>query len=202
MPKWYPQVRSTRTPRRSFTDASSPGCLLSWLPSPDLFGDQSQRTKTDIFWEQKPANQPPTNLTYSWRPQTCKSGAWKSLGLPARKSFIHHLKKGMLGIDHSIWDQATNKSRDRTLNTHSSRYMQTMFESVESKKTRIAGFKRCDYLVVTYCSFPFIFRPRWMHRPTDRHFDVIFELSLTVSWYMSNFVVIGTSERTFFVVRK
>ena len=28
------------------------------------------------------------------------------------------------------------------------------------RKTRTAGFKRCDYLVVTYCSFPFIFRLR------------------------------------------
>ena len=72
----------------------------------------------------------------------------------------------------------------------------------ESSKTRTAGFKRCDYLVVTYCSFSFIFRLRWTNRPTDRHFDFIFELSLTVSWCMSNFVVIGTSERTFFVVRK
>ena len=40
-------------------------------------------------------------------------------------------------------------------------------------ETRTAGFKRCDYLVVTN-SFPFIFRFRWMDRPTDRHFDVIF----------------------------
>ena len=69
-------------------------------------------------------------------------------------------------------------------------------------ETRTAGFKRCDYLGVTNCSFPFIFCFRWMDRPTDRHFDVIFELSLTVTWCMSNFVIIGTSERTFFVVRK
>ena len=69
-------------------------------------------------------------------------------------------------------------------------------------ETRTAGFKRCDYLVVTNCSFPFIFRFRWMDRPTDRHFDVIFKFSLTVSWCLSNFVVIGTSERTFFVARK
>ena len=27
---------------------------------------------------------------------------------------------------------------------------------------------------------------------TDRHFDVIYELSLTLSWSVSNFVVIGT----------
>ena len=48
----------------------------------------------------------------------------------------------------------------------------------------------------------FHFRLRWTDRPTDRRFDVIFELSLTVSWCMSNFVYIGTSERTYFVVRK
>ena len=70
------------------------------------------------------------------------------------------------------------------------------------KWTRTAGFKRCNYFVVTYSSFPFIIRLRWTDRPTDRHSNVIFELSLTVSWCMSNFVVIGTSERTFFVVRK
>ena len=37
-------------------------------------------------------------------------------------------------------------------------------------KTRTAGFKRCDYFVVTYCSFPaiFVFNGR-----TDRGTDIL-----------------------------
>ena len=67
------------------------------------------------------------------------------------------------------------------------------------KETRTAGFIRCDILFGTFCSFSFV---GWTNRPTDRHFDVIYELSLTVSWSMSNFVVIGAKEMTFFVVQK
>ena len=35
--------------------------------------------------------------------------------------------------------------------------------------TRTAGFKRCDFLVVTYCSFPFIFVFDGL---TDRRTDI------------------------------
>ena len=62
-----------------------------------------------------------------------------------------------------------------------------VFEA-KKKKTRTARFIRCDYLVGTYCSFSFV---GWTDRPTDQHFYVIYELSLTVSRSMSNFVVIG-----------
>ena len=61
-------------------------------------------------------------------------------------------------------------------------------DDLGKKETRTPGFIRCDYLAVTFCSFSFV---RWMDRPTDRHFDVTYGLSLSVSWSMSNFVVIG-----------
>ena len=60
--------------------------------------------------------------------------------------------------------------------------------NVGGRKQVPRGYIRCDYLVGTFCSFSFV---GWTDRPTDRHFDVINELSLTVSWSMSNFVVIG-----------
>ena len=64
-----------------------------------------------------------------------------------------------------------------------------------SRVKRAAGFIKCDYLVGTYCSFTFTFlsqnNVRWTNRPTDGHFDVSHEWSLTVSWSMSNFVLIG-----------
>ena len=44
--------------------------------------------------------------------------------------------------------------------------------------TSTAGSIRSDYLVGTFRSFSFV---GWMDRPTDRHFDVIYELALTVS---------------------
>ena len=40
------------------------------------------------------------------------------------------------------------------------------------RETKTAGFIRCDYLVGTFCSYSFL---RWIDRPTDRYFDVIYE---------------------------
>ena len=64
---------------------------------------------------------------------------------------------------------------------------------------RTAGFIRCDYLVIIYCSCHFYtplsqnsknlsFKNNigWTNRPTDKHFDIILELSLTISWSMSS----------------
>ena len=67
------------------------------------------------------------------------------------------------------------------------------------KKTRTAGFKRCDYLVVTYCSFPFIFV---FDGRTDRLTDILMSF-LNCPWLsLGPCQISSSSERTFFVVRK
>ena len=76
----------------------------------------------------------------------------------------------------------------------SSHYCQKWNKNRGVQKMRLP----CRHLLFIF----FHFLLRWTDRPTGRHFDVIFELSLTVSWSMSNFVVIGTSEKMFFVFRK
>ena len=53
---------------------------------------------------------------------------------------------------------------------------------MKEKEDKTAGFKRCDYLIVTYYSFSFYFSSfdGWTDRRTNRRTDIL-ELSLTIS---------------------